>query len=167
MKKLVFALAVCIAAVANADVIYWMVDPNETVTGYDGQKHAWANAILTIQEDSGIYQHEFWNASEWSLAKKDAVGLAAWGDYEAAQLGSIDYSGKYFLIELFNDAGKWIGGYSADAASVAQFITKNDMTPLPSSGFGMNVSYAVPEPTSGLLFLVGGMLLGLRRRRQV
>lgn len=167
MKKLVFALAVCIAAVANADVIYWMVNPNETVTGYDGQNHAWLTAILSIQEDNEIYHHASSSSSPWTLTNSEAVQLAAWGDYQATDLGTIDYSGKYFLIELFNDADKWIGGYSADAASVAKFITKNDMTPLPSSGFGMGASYAVPEPTSGLLFLVGGMLLGLRRRRQV
>jgi hypothetical protein len=28
-------------------------------------------------------------------------------------------------------------------------------------------TYAVPEPTSGLLFIIGGMLLGLKRKRQV
>ena len=34
-------------------------------------------------------------------------------------------------------------------------------------GFGgATTAYNVPEPSSGLLFLIGGMLLGLKRRRQ-
>jgi len=43
------------------------------------------------------------------------------------------------------------------------------MSTMPATGFGQQTgaTYNVPEPTSGLLFVIGGMLLGLKRKRQV
>jgi hypothetical protein len=56
------------------------------------------------------------------------------------------------------------------ASSLADYIFgNNSMSPVAAAAFGKNWTagtYSVPEPTSGLLFLVGGMLLGLKRRRQ-
>ena len=169
MKNLIFALAVCVAIAAKADYIYWMVDPDVKVTNYQGTERAWANAILSIRDNGDIYQTSKYDSSAtWQMSNSDAVGYAAYDAYAVANLESNPYNDKYFLIELFSESGSWIGGYSASASSLAQYIfSDNSMSPMPSSAFGqVGATYAVPEPTSGLLFLVGGMLLGLKRRRQ-
>lgn len=170
MKNLIFALAVCVAVAAKADYIYWMVDPDVKVTNYQGVENSWANAILSIQENGDIYKTSTYDSSSssWKMSNGEAKEYAGYDAYAVANLGNASYTDKYFLIELFSDSGSWIGGYSASASSLAQYIfSDNSMSPMPSSAFGqVGATYAVPEPTSGLLFLVGGMLLGLKRRRQ-
>lgn len=79
-----------------------------------------------------------------------------------------------FMIELgnLNDSGEedvWTAmAYSEKATydQLRQFIQKGeilDPTMTPWSGG----SYAVPEPTGGLLLTLGGALLALRRRRRM
>ena len=173
MKKLLFMLTVGIAVVANADYIYWMVDTPASVKDFSGSTSyvAWDNAILTIQDSNVTVSGLSSSATSGtgyldSLTYEQAQGFNDIEAYTYATIGG-DYSGKYFLIELFADNGSWVASRSASAESLAQYIfSNNSMAPLPAAAFGQGGTYAVPEPTSGLLFLVGGMLLGLKRRRQ-
>lgn len=50
---------------------------------------------------------------------------------------------------------------------VASSGLSNDLNLSPEAGAFNFASHMVPEPTSGLLFLIGGALLALRRRRVV
>ena len=175
MKKIISILAVGLALLANADYIYWMVDNpanGKDISGspVDGGFH-WSTAVLSIQDDgrlvSGITATSFEGATA-TLSSTAAERLASYDAYATANIGS-DYSGKNFLIELFASDGTWMAGYSASAANsaIAKYIfSDNSMSVMPAQGFGQGATYAVPEPTSGLLFLIGGMLLGLKRRRQ-
>ena len=67
------------------------------------------------------------------------------------------------MLELIGDK---YGKTTGLEANLGQYIFSSPMSVLPATAFGQGATYAVPEPTSGLLFLVGGMLLGLKRRRQ-
>lgn len=171
MKKLLFMLTVGIAVVANADYIYWMVDTPASVQGFSGSPSdvTWGNAIISMQDSGSVTVSGYTpNGSGYldKLAYGDAQGFNEIEAYTYASIGN-NYSGKYFLIELFSDDGSWLASRSASAASLAQYIfDDNSMAPMPATAFGQGGTYAVPEPTSGLLFLVGGMLLGLKRRRQ-
>jgi len=173
MKKLLFILTVGIAVVANADYIYWMVDTPASVQDFSGSTSpvAWNNAILTIQDSNVTVSGLSSDAKSGtgyldSLTYMQAQGFNDIDAYTYASIGS-DYSGKYFLIELFANDGSWVASRSASASSVAQYIFgDNSMAPMPAAAFGQGGTYAVPEPTSGLLFVLGGMLLGLKRRRQ-
>jgi len=173
MKKLLFLLTVGIAVVANADYIYWMVDTPATVQDFSGSSSSetWGNAIISLQDSGSVtvsgYAPNGSGALD-TLSYADAGELSAIDAYTYASIGgSSDYAGKYFLIELFSDTGSWMASYSASASSLAQYIFgDNSMAPMPATAFGQGATYNVPEPTSGLLFLVGGMLLGLKRRRQ-
>ncbi len=173
MKKLLFMLTVGIAVIANADYIYWMVDTPASVKDFSGSTSdvAWNNAILTIQ-DSNVTVSGLSSGSTSgtgyldSLTYTEAQGFNDIDAYTYATIGD-NYTGKYFLIELFANDGSWVASRSASAESLAQYIfSNNSMAPLPAAAFGQGGTYAVPEPTSGLLFLIGGMLLGLKRRRQ-
>jgi len=175
MKKIISILAVGFALLANADYIYWMVDNPATGNDISGSPvdggFNWSTAVLSIQNDgrlvSGITATSFDGATA-TLSSTAAATLASYDAYATANIGT-GYSGKNFLIELFADNGSWMAGYSVSAAdsAIAKYIfSENSMSTMPAQGFGQGVTYAVPEPTSGLLFLVGGMLLGLKRRRQ-
>ena len=151
-------LVVLAGMVAHADYLYWMVGNNPqsgtTITG-DPTTFSWTEAKL------------YADGSEVSGA---TLSSTAWNDYQDlggyayANVGD-DYAGKSFTIELFS-GDQWLARSSAaSGSSLGQFITSG-MSLNPAAVGWTPTSYAVPEPTSGLLFLVGGMLLGLKRRRQ-
>ena len=81
--------------------------------------------------------------------------------------GSPEYS---FIVEIGNfESGDWVTVAASDAASYASLRTHIgelfDISP-PSGQAWAPMSFTeVPEPSSGLMLLVGGALLALRRRR--
>ena len=157
MKKIIFTLAVLATIAVQADYLYWMVTPNaqsgKDISGGD-TTFDWTDAKL--------------------LAGDTVVGTLSFDDADFlyntlgtyAISGDIaDYSASTFFVELYNE-DQWLAkSAGASGSSLAQYIT-GSMSMTPPAGGWVAGSYAVPEPTSGLLFLVGGMLLGLKRRRQ-
>lgn len=160
MKKLLTILAIGFAIAANADYLYWMVDPGVTGTDISGGEKTfdWTTAVLKYEEDNEVM----------TLSKDDATLYNALNTYAIADIGN-DYSGKSYFIELYN-GDQWLAASEHKSASMlADYIFgDNSMSPVAAAAFGKGPTgtYSVPEPTSGLLFLVGGMLLGLKRRRQ-
>ena len=153
MKKTLFAVVAFLVVAAQADYMYWMVDSGNVSTDY-----TWDNAKL-IQDGTAI----------GTLSKEDAEFLSSLDSYKYSPLND-PYTSSTFFIEFYN-------GDSFVAASEKQaydnvkssIFGTNQMNPTIAAGGGFmpaGGTYAVPEPTSGLLFLVGGMLLGLKRRRQ-
>ena len=156
MKKILFTLAVLATIAVQADYLYWMVDTPQTGTDISGNTTTfnWATAKL--------------------YADSEVIGTLTAGDAEIYKLidsyaisGDVgDYAAKTFFIELFNSDNSWMAQSSkVSGSSLAQYMT-GSMSMNPPSGPWTGGTYSVPEPTSGLLFLVGGMLLGLKRRRQ-
>jgi hypothetical protein len=98
-----------------------------------------------------------------NLTSDDAALYNTIGGYAIADVGD-SYSSQSFYIELWN-GDKWLAKSSAaSGSSLAQFITgSNNLNPVAGTGW-VPTSYSVPEPTSGLLFVIGGMLLGLKRK---
>lgn len=164
MKKSIVAVAVfAVALLAQADVLYWMVSDEiaETATGS-------ASTFATLYAVSAA------DSSKTKLdSRSESQVYTAYDVGSAFQYSGIESynSGYSFLVEIM--AGEHLGEtYSvADYASLRDYIVGSGHS-MPSSsfaaaGFGGGAStFNVPEPTSGLLFLVGGMLLGLKRRRQ-
>ena len=166
MKKSIIAAAVfAVALVAQADVLYWMV--SDAVAG-TADENGTADPFATLYAVS---------TSDSRKTKLDSRSEAQ--VYTAYDLGSAfqysgieNYSSGYsFLIEILS--GDYSGkSFSVDNYSALQNYIVGSGISVPSAsfdaaGFGGGTStYNVPEPTSGLLFLVGGMLLGLKRRRQ-
>lgn len=161
MKKtlLTMLFGVVVASVAHSEVMYWMVGDD-----YSGATEAKLYAVNgnTATAIDTRTQPEIYNT--WDAQ-----------DSFYTSLGSSAGSGWSYYVEVVNGGNTYTTeAISYSAAKDGGFIYSNVMSlppsqlSIPNGGFGGGATaYNVPEPTSGLLFLVGGMLLGLKRRRQV
>ena len=154
MKKIIAIMAVGIGLSLQADYLYWMVD-TESAAKYEPY-----TAVRLTDGTTPIDEYEFNSASELIAYQEHPNG------YFTVE-GTFD-SSQSFFVELLNGS-TWTAQsaprtYAQLLASGSIFKSGSIAPATPSAAsFG---SYNVPEPTSGLLFLIGGMLLGLKRRRQ-
>ena len=159
MKKLILlaALLGTVAAFAEDSYLYWMVG--------DGAPSNYAYARVrdttTTREDPylTIYD-EYMNEVGGSVAIEKIADASSNGEAFYASLAGIDTASSTWIIELYNEQNTKID------ESSPQYYT-SIYTPPTSVAlqpqFGQ--SYATPEPSSGMLVLVGCAMLGLRRRR--
>ena len=157
MKKTLFLAAALLAFFVRADYIYWMVNSNPA-NGY-----AWDTAYL-VQDNVTAASGRI-----GELSSETAATLSDLGAYVYSELGD-NYTAASFFIELYNNRSFVAQSEKQTYDQVKDSIFGgNPMSPIAAGTGGFapgGGTYNVPEPTSGLLFLVGGMLLGLRRRRQ-
>jgi hypothetical protein len=155
MKKTLFTLVAFVALAASADYLYWMVD-----TPLEGYNWSTAKLVTNDGDELGSVSYE----TMASLNDVDGFTYSSLGNYTET---------TSFLIELYNSSNpaEKIGSANiGNAQSLASFIFGDNSMAAGGTlgGFAAHAStFNVPEPTSGLLFLVGGMLLGLRRKRRV
>ena len=164
MKNLLKSLVACAAfltvASASAGTLYWQVQ-NDDVE-FD---EAW----LMVKDSEGNTT-ELQGVAAQSDKHSTAPTQTTVNDYENSQ-----YT---FFVELGNystgsEDKNWVVATGPDMpyddlASNGYIATGLDAGTMPLGG-GINMGVgaaAVPEPTSGLLLLIGGAMLALRRRRQ-
>ena len=156
MKKILAAMAAIAAITASADYMYWMVG-EDVDSEYD-----WTTAKLTQSNAEP-------STTIGTLSKSNAESLRAMDAYAFSSLqgDASTYNVATYFIELYNGDTFLAKSELGTGSSLASFIFgDNTMSPIAGSGLMPAANtYNVPEPTSGLLFLVGGMLLGLKRRR--
>ena len=162
MKKSLLVLAVMAIFTVKADYLYWMVtgDPGQgqNFIGEAVDFTQWDNAKLYYGGDSFTG-----GTVAGSMTKDTAQMLDAAEAYAYASISGYNETTTFF-IELYSGT-TYLGRAAGSYSDVARYIfASNSMAPVGMAW--VPTSYAVPEPTSGLLFLVGGMLLGLKRRRQ-
>lgn len=171
MKKLILAVAiVCVAAVSNAAAVSW------SITGVtDSPANAKAAGWVAYFMDGSTY-------SAFSALSADQVGAYAAANYTYVAT-SVNARG---VVSAGATSGSYSGGDSvsayivifdsSDAASAEYYaVTALDTKTVPGSG---NLQFtkamsdtagwtttAVPEPTSGLLLLLGMAGLALKRKR--
>ena len=164
MKKLIVMFAaVVFATVASADVLYWMVTEDKYRAGEDVNVYA----VYTGQPPAG--PHLVGTATASQVA--DALDYVDPADAQPfqADVGSYVGAGWSYYIELVTSQTE-LSRVTWEQATTAGYLSRGGMAvPTGINGataFG-GVAANVPEPTSGLLFVIGGMLLGLKRKRQV
>ena len=194
MKKLmcvVFAaaLAGAVWAETSADVLIWDIDTKKDGASYDGATRNFDSikfwAIDSDNKETDLTQYtyigpEFLLASD---AATKAEGRA--GDGGKITTGEVATSaGTYYTdMSAFKEGGYtfmaelYLNGTTVDRmltpltwdefkSSVVGGLTGDMLDQFPTMPAPYNMaSTMVPEPSSGLLFLMGGALLALRRRR--
>ena len=165
MKKILSVLLVlgAITATAEDSYLYWMVG-DDTPADY---AYAKVNATttdgtsyLTLYDATGGYIGDSVSAGIIGVHQDLDFGLYA------GLASSAAYSS--FVIELYNDSDVFIGQSieTLSSAAMAQYVTTANGIGTPPAMWAPTGGYAIPEPNSGLLMLIGCAVLGLRRRRQ-
>ncbi len=193
MKVWMVALAVAlVAGMARADVttldaadyLYWMVDSDYSATLGDDWKFEGARLIAVLKDDTKIPAESLvlnggpsgtGPSTGWFYAQGDGDAphcIKVFGPLKAA-ISSVSQPIQEFYVEFYryNANGEFdLLGYSDPTswADVQSALTsfRDDRDPHVATGiYSPNGYHAnVPEPSSGLLLLVGAALLGLKRR---
>lgn len=166
MKRLLVIVAFSFALVGFADdqYLYWMVANDAKIddAGLDAGTY-YAKARVG-NEGSGSYLN-FYNSPS-SECVVDNTYTFNYGDAMPMFIGLGDT--KSFVIELYNSiAGDAtpVGYVSITEALMANHLTAGGMTVVAGGPLAVGSFTAVPEPTSGLLLLLGVAGLALRRKK--
>ena len=165
IRKVLFAcMAVAACLSLRADVLYWYVDSpsGDTSTFRNACNELKNKGTLSI----GLYQGN-------SLLEQFGLEVSADGSIVSSGLFAIASSveaDKAFRWEIMAEATSYFtsGTVTYNDLLAASALVSSPVVNYPAYNVaGLTWSPApVPEPTSGLLLLVGGALLALRRRRR-
>lgn len=156
IQKIAFCATLALMGSASASTLFWQVNPDGAgPLGWDG---------------TGDPTYAVLKATTGTLA--EGVGIAAYdlseGKAWATDLGDYGNSTYSFFVELINASGTV---YTQKAATSYNDLLSSGYVsasaldrPTGALSGGFNGA-AVPEPTSGVLLLIGGAMLALRRRR--
>lgn len=156
IQKIAFCATLALMGSASASTLFWQVNADAAgPLGWDG---------------TGNPTYAVLKATTGTLA--EGVGIAGYdlseGKVWATDLGTYGNSSYSFFVELINASGKVYtqkAATSYDNLLSSGYVSASALDrPTGALSGGFNGA-SVPEPTSGVLLLVGGALLALRRRR--
>ena len=157
IQKIAFCATLALMGSASASTLFWQVNKDGAgPLGWDGTGDP-TYAVLkattgTLEEGVGIAGYDLSEGTAW------ATDLRTYGN-----------SSYSFFVELINAAGSPVytqkAATSYDNLLSSGYVSASALdrpTGAVSGGFN---GASVPEPTSGVLLLIGGAMLALRRRR--
>ena len=148
MKKLiVIAFAALCCASTQAAYLYWQVT-DAVATEYSGANYA------QLKQDGVMI-----GAAEVNSSSSPAMSI---------EVSAVNGDSGSFYIELFNyENGAWNSLAVSETKSYSQLAATGALTTtlvsIPTAWTGG--TYSVPEPTSGVLMLIGLAGLALKRRK--
>lgn len=177
MKKLMILAALACATMARADYLYWSVNLADdsaysfnyaTISAKSAESETSSTLSLygsssTEPVGTRLYTTSYSEANNWAAGTTTGGGAFAGFD-KNSNINS-------FLIELWTDGATQdatatrVGYTSLLYSSLAQYIY-SDMATTGASPYVVTDAQIVPEPTSGLLALLGVAALALKRKQQ-
>lgn len=160
MKKLltIAALTLAFAGFAEDQYLYWMIPADATLSGTSLS----GNYYAKISSDGGQNWLNLYSEIGGTPMAGNALGFSS-GDVSGyAFAGLIDSASTSFLVELYQDS---VAVGRAQISPAAEYFTQGGMSNPLAAPFAVSSFAAVPEPTSGLLLLLGVAGLVLRRRK--
>ena len=156
--KVIAMFAVAVAAwSASAEVdsyLYWMVgDPVK----YDFNGADIDYSYAKVSTDGGetyLTLYGTGGSLDTDMLDKGETGYAGFASTPGF---------SSFLFELYNDDDEKVGWTTLSYSQAAQYVYSNPTSQSATGVFG--ITQAAPEPSSGILLLVGLAGLALRRRR--
>ena len=186
-KVLIAIVAGLVGLVASADVLYWQV--NNTAADAEGAtKSPYSYAVLRATDGEGGQYYvsenidsagndagagvsrDFFTGDNYVGGVMDASKILSTSDSSQQYTGGL--SSLSFFLELYDSSGNWVG--ETNAQSYDSLVNSGAISGFNANFTGVNNAFgssdasgyrSVPEPTSGLLMLVGLGALALRRRR--
>ncbi len=159
MKKalLLVGLLGATTAFAEDSYLYWMVgDPTPASYTVARVRDTATDRYLTVYDDTGSIGEDV------SKAIIDSYKTYAPGEGLYASLASASSSpASSFIVELWS--GDTFVAQSLPQQYLSQYITPGGIAP--AATVWAASSFAIPEPNSAMLMLVGMAALGLRRRK--
>lgn len=169
MKRVALMLSVLVGAIAQADVLLWQLDDTTTLPegwvsdGYPMAQVVEARLVAGAAYGSGtLLQKAAVDFSDSPVMERQAFDLS-----EAIPV--TDLTAQSFYIELYSfdrSDSPVLQAYSAIVTynQLSEFMSSSLMTADLRTWNGGTFT-AAPEPTGGMLVLLGLGVLGLRRRR--
>lgn len=193
MKKIMIALSVVVmTGAASAATFQWRIGTGTVYDGYNSEKEGYAAANIGSATAYLFNSRDYSQATllaaladdkAWSTITAKAVGNTTLNSGKntgyvdtktASSVGTTYITDGMTYVDVYmailNADGDYVYLHSLDgqvvqAADVTKISFSSASTPSKSIVTSGNGWYAVPEPTSGLLMLLGMAGLALRRRR--
>lgn len=172
MKQFILGLSLVAALIVRADdsYLYWLVDNDSSMYKYDTVKVAavnqsWDVNYLTLTTEN--FDELGTSISQKSVGEAADLGFGFYAKV-LQEYASDSYS---FFVELWNgDEVVANSGTGKSWSSVQDMIYRNAMNMGTGETWTTSTSTfqpgAIPEPTSGMMVLLGMAALALRRRRR-
>ena len=159
----ILSVLLTLAAVgaARADYLYWMIDGSSLeLEGESFGDYAFAR-VKDLQSDTWLSVYDGTGSKTSATAADKATvtsGPMLWGDFDTAS-SSPD---RTFLFELYNDDREVVAWQTVPLSLLVDNIGSN----FRPAFVPYVLTSVVPEPTGGMLVLIGAAMLALRRRHE-
>lgn len=159
MKRFFLLMSFFLAAIAvRGDILYWMIDEKSAA-----QQPDFTYAMLYMESGS-----EKIKLAEIEGDISEIASFQEGGLYAYSAVLTRDPQKFSFFVELCGEEGLVATSAAMTYSDLASSIYAGSIAlPTAMANPALFTAFAIPEPTSGLLLAFGGLLLALRRRRQV